>query len=380
MSNIYKQKAEKYKYKYLKLKQAYISEGGSFKNFFKKLFNLITYAPNCTTTPPISLDGLNITQEYIEHGTNIKDIINDNHVGSLLSYNDDIYNKIFEKFIILKKHDPNHKYTSELKYAGNMSKNDFIKFINNKNKKDGNEIYKFIDECHENLKSSKYGYIISTNVGISFDRLGYDDINDNNIKDILISLREGIINFITNIFEEEYILGDINFENMTLKDNKVYFINYGKMHKYTDKDQIKKFADGDNYPYILKRFFKIKENEVNKEYLINFFNDNKVSNPKEYIFSYLNEKTQYNIDEIYEKYIFSIAKNSDIYALSVFINSIFDKTLFNVGKTKKKNTDDTNNTDDLVKNLHVDAIFNKIENYDDLSNRLQQIIDSLPDK
>ena len=42
MSDIYEQKANKYKYKYLKLKKKYIAEGGEPGNWLSDLFTPIT--------------------------------------------------------------------------------------------------------------------------------------------------------------------------------------------------------------------------------------------------------------------------------------------------------------------------------------------------
>jgi hypothetical protein len=370
MSNIYEHKARKYKIKYLKLKKEL--EGGSFKTLLKKLFNSTTYKTNCTTSPPISLDGLNITQEYIKPNTNIKDIINEEHIGNLLSCKDKIYEEEFKKFKKVSEYDPNHTYTSELKFAGLIEKKGL------KDKSKYNSIYNCKNELIDSADINNYGYIISTKVGKTFNILDDNDINENNIKQILQNLKNGIDEFITKLYGKDgedgvdgYILGDIKMENMTLDNNKVYFINYSKMHKYKDKNQVEKFAKESNYPYILKRFFEIKEKNVNKEFLINFFNDNKITNPKDYIFGILKDKEEYNTNEIYEKYILPIARNIDIYALSMFINSILDKNNFIIGQKKSEITDE------LARSLYIDAIYNKIDGPRILSERLQQIINSI---
>jgi hypothetical protein len=395
MSDIYEIKARKYKLKYYKLKKQLEGgflvkkklEGGFLEEFYKYFY---TYNKNCMTKPPISLQGLTLTQEYPElsnQSTQIDlDQFNDReHFGQLLSYKDDIYKKEFNNFKLVNSFDKDLQYTSVLKFAGYMEKQKFIDYIKDKirtiknNKDETYTSYNYMRNCQYTLIDDKdiknYGYIINTYTGIPFNEMKKEDINDQNIIQILKNLKEGIDNFIKPLYNAGYVLGDIKMENMTCKDNKIYFINYSKMHKYEDKYDVKKFAKGDNYSYILPLFFKISEDDnkenVDKEFLMRTFNNGDIDNPQSIIFNDLIKDTMYSINDIYQNYIMPIAINSDIYALSMFIHSIFAEDFFAIGLVIRKITNE------ILQKLHKEAISNQIYGPIDLSNRLQQIIDSI---
>ena len=96
MTDIYKQKARKYKNKYLKLKQEYIAKGGV-------IFRRIS---GCTIIPPPkfsyeTLFKLQISRNYpltsiSDSKSQINSFCNPNNFGRLLSYND--YQKELENF------------------------------------------------------------------------------------------------------------------------------------------------------------------------------------------------------------------------------------------------------------------------------------------
>jgi hypothetical protein len=386
MSDIYEIKARKYKYKYFKLKQEL--EGGfilgksywgeSFVDRLKNFFNLNNQII-CTITPPILLDGLTIIQDYpVNKISSLQDFNNEDHLGHLVTYKNDNYKQELKNFEEVLSIDTMQKYTSVLKFACNMFKDDFLKHIKDKTE----EPYKSIHRCQNKIiddeKTVNYGYIISTNTGKSFNELTEDDINDGNIKQILISLKEGIINFITPLYKNGYVLGDINMDNMTLKKkgNQVYFINYSKMHKYTEQDKVEKFANKDNYSYILKRFFKLKKvyqdkkrenDKISRKELLDYFDIKDPLNPHLKIFTDLKNK-DHEIDEIYNKYILQIAQNSDIYALSMFIVNILKITSDKIHKI----------TLEKAQLLEEDAKSNTIIGPDKLSEKLQEIIELIP--
>jgi hypothetical protein len=92
------------------------------------------------------------------------------------------------------------------------------------------------------------------------------------------------------------------------------------------------------------------------------------------LFEKLNDNVVYDINSIYINYILPIAKNADIYALSWSIYEIFFGILFKNILAYKIVNENTNN---LVKNLLNDALYNTINGPNDLSKRLDQIINSI---
>jgi len=209
--------------------------------------------------------------------------------------------------------------------------------------------------------------------GMPLYKLNNTAINEQNILQILKKLKDGIINTIIPLYNKGYILGNIDFTNISLDYyNNIYFNNQVKYY-YKDKDKVQQFKKENNYPFLLHHFYDINQNKVTKQYLINFYNDYQSDyKPQHLIFQNLDDKEEYNLDEIYDKYILPIAKNIDILALSLFISYILELA------TKSSKDNKYNETYILAKTLYVDAYFNKINGASDLSERLQIIINSIP--
>jgi hypothetical protein len=366
----------------------------------------------CVFSPPLLFNDI-VTQDYpVSSFLDKKFDINNldkNYIGKILSCSKYYYRKELNGYLRVQTIDKESKYTPKLIFAGYMNRLDLISFIqsdlhNIKNNTDLIDTYTCIlNKLNTNYKN--YGYIISTNVGKSFDKIMKSEIDMSRLIIILQSLNEGIDKFIKQLYNKTYLHGDLKLKNITLKDNRVYFIDFGSMHKYKNYEDNYMFSMNYNYPIILKSFYNIKEMkkeknilEINKNELITSMKNefNKIINDNEliynlllsffkypetinqYIESYLNilfenisnEYQLYSIDSIYENYILPIAKNCDIYALSVFIYEIFyghilGKTLVN-RKTKK-----------LVLSLYHDALYNQIDGPGELSKRLENIIKSI---
>jgi hypothetical protein len=232
MEDIYKQKAEKYKYKYLKLKQEL--EGGLIVD-------------GCTTSPPIYFDlekiyvlqkdehlgRLNdieaaknkilIKQDHPDNQTHINKFYDiSSYIGKLMKYEE--YNLALNSLNSLdslknKKPGINLEYTTGIKYAytihkvargGNILKRTYNKWWNI------NELKKKLPNCKIIGKLKNYGYTISENPGESLKdlylELKYLSSEDFNklLNDLIIAI-EG---FIIPLHEAEYILDNIRSDNI----------------------------------------------------------------------------------------------------------------------------------------------------------------------
>ena len=210
-------------------------------------------------------------------------------------------------------------------------------------------------------------------------KLNDNDINEQNIKKFLEKLKKSIDSNIIPLYDNGYILGNINLENISLDYFKnVYFDNQKKYH-YTNKDKVIQIKNENvlyYYPFLLHNFLEIDKdiNFVSKKWLIDIFT-NKIHFNILYIeiFKNLDDKEIYKLDTIYDTYILPIVRNIDIYELSKFINNIF----YIVNGSKKKFLKISNDTYYLINTLTSDALLNKINGPRELSIRLQAIIDSI---
>ena len=247
MTDIYEYKARKYKLKYLKLRRKYIGEGGVIIN-----------------------NGFNIAKRLIEKDDLIKLDIQkqngepyfdniDRFEGILLNVGN--YNKIqlIKKYDLYSYNTPIIKYIGQIIYNYNksiFSRNTKYKIItkyfgeNSISKTENNTYYYMISEV---IKRSDNKNIFNKLLNYDYyqyeinDSFGSYNINYENIKYILNSLKIGIDILITNLYNNNYILDTIDEKNIILKNNKVYFINYSKLqicddnNKYNDIKALAKF-------------------------------------------------------------------------------------------------------------------------------------------
>jgi hypothetical protein len=401
MSDIYKKKARKYKYKYLKLKQEYIGgAGGVIENDTDEV---LQGGAGCVTIIPISLQGLEITQQYPYKTINLEQFSNNKYVGKFMSCADDIYGQEYEnlKLITNNKWDRKHKYTQKLCFAGYVNYQSLITHLETNQKFNlvaciKHKYDKYQGLSFNTITNNNICYLITTKVGTSFEILlnKRPNIINNNIVLILTSLKNGISNFINKLYRENFVLGDINTKNMTYDETqkKVYFIDYGIMHNSTIYNKIKHtyYSYNVNYSLIISMFYyainelpntliskqefiklmKIKNVSIHLLHkyiqdkinylrsLISNFDDiynNYIDTYFSTLPNYINLETE--IDKIYRDYILPIAKNTDIYALCLFIYNIVN--IYNK---------------QFVKQLLIDVIENKINGPIDLSIRLDKII------
>jgi serine/threonine protein kinase len=322
----------------------------------------------------------------------------------------------------IQKFDPRSEYTPKMIFAGYMNRPDLMYFIKKQKNKE-KELTKLYDCLGEKLNINNhkyYGYIISTRVGKSCDKLTTDDINKKNIKQVLTSYSKEIRNFINNLYEKQYVHGDIKTPNMTLKDNKIYFIDFGFTGEYDN------ILEGDpiilgrslnyNYPIILHLFsilYFSKELSfaTTKSKYLTLFNDiinnlekNKqlynvvstliLSHPysifknidavKTYLKKYikqllddnLDDNEFYNINDVYEICFRPIAKNVDIYSLSLVMFHLFYNNIYQPSITLSNYV--SVETLKLISDLFNDALYNQIENPINLADRLDDIIKTIP--
>ena len=268
MNDIYKQKAQKYKYKYLKLK-TYFGEGGIYGEYQQQI-NPHGYPQNINPNPhgyPQNINPnqhgypqhINPNQHQYPHGyqqqnknqqnTFIKTLAeggfgcvfrpplippiilfdntkqkypfppsspdnidferynNKGYVGKLMVSEE--YEKEYKNFNIVRSITKNSNHIPELIFEGtiqNININSDCKLFNFK-------------------PNQKWGYIITSYVG---ERIA-DYINNNNIKLILTNLKDAITSVIKPLNDNGYVHYDINLGNITVKEDKVYFIDFGTL-------------------------------------------------------------------------------------------------------------------------------------------------------
>jgi hypothetical protein len=223
MSNIYEQKARKYKYKYLKLKQEYIGEGGEINNKLCKSIILTSKFQN--------LEVKEIYKSSIFR-KDWKTYINELHTGKLVWGNPF---RFIDNFKIIKQISNYKQYIAKLVYIGKViNKNDLVDGTNKFNKI-CLESEDYLNDIH---------IIIRRNVGITFEDFFISNTNITNevFNVILKSLIDGIKNFIIPLYEKGYVLGSCDKEHLLINNfsnpypyNKYQvFFDYSLLHPNND--------------------------------------------------------------------------------------------------------------------------------------------------
>ena len=373
MNDFYEQKANKYKYKYLKLKNEL--KGGMFKKLLKYIGIDHTDCEQkiYTFSPPIQILSNNISSIYLT----------DEYIGQIMTYDE------YENYIKIKNLDNEYKYTLKNVYENkSINKSDII-----------------IPEYKNCLNANiTYNYIISKKSGKLFSQLEKKNIDKDNIKNILTSLKEGIEKIIKPLYEDKIILGNIKMENMYLDTitNKVYFSDYSKMHTYTDKKKNAVFSANlntninfakPNYSLLLAPFYKLEKDKTDitkkprKDYDKDFLKEHYETNIiiKDHSINDKDRKDAidalnamipfgYNnsLDHFYDHYIKRLAKNTDIYAIVMFIYFIFSNDMFEIGSQIK------DQTKTLINDLYGKVLNNTDEiTIDYLKKKIDEIIESI---
>ena len=373
----------------------------------------------CVFSPPKLITPL-VQQEYPKGGKININQYNDDYVAKILSCEKNVYKKEVNSNMLIKEFDKGGNYTPEMIFAGYMERKVLMDYIKKQRGKNTNtELYNCLYDKLNNNMHQYYGYIISTKVGKSCDNLTIDDINKSNIKDVLTSFSKGIKIFINNLYDKEYLHGDIKIPNMTMKDNKIYFIDFGFTDIYTNI--LKNYpivlsrSLNFNYPIILHLFSILYYNNNNllitkEEYkfllnkiitnlelpeyeqLYNVINTLIVSHQdsifkniqdvKTYLKTYieqlldkLDNNKKYSKKNVYDICFLQIARNVDIYSLSLVMFHMFYNNIYqdNFTLTYLLSSD----TLKLISKLFKDALYNNIKNPLDLANRLDNIINTI---
>lgn len=379
----------------------------------------------CVFSPPKLITSI-VEQEY---PPNDKIDINsdqydDKYVAKILSCEKNAYKKEFASNMLIEIFDNDGNYTPKMIFAGHMdieAIDDFLKKI----KKENIDLYECINPKFKKYRYKHYGYIIYTRVGKSFDNLTTDDINESNIKDVLISFSRGIRNFINKLYEQKYLHGDIKTPNMTIKDNNIYFIDFGLTDEYDkivlDKNNntypiVLTNSTNQNYPIILHLFSivyveQLETFKTNKAEYLELFN-NRITQPvselnpyfiamnnlitsqkysiftniedvKTYLKKYikqllddnLDDNKEYSIKEVYKICFLPIAKNVDIYSLSLVMFHLFYNNIYQRSINLSNYVSDK--TLELISDLFKAALYNQIKDPNDLADRLDEIIKTI---
>ena len=396
----------------------------------------------CIISPPLQFNE-NINIKFPESNISLsKEELNNiftskDYVGKLLSCDSEVFNQEYQEYLKLNAIDPEAKYRSKLIFAAYMTKEELTYQV--EKLKTQEEKQKLLEQedsvqvpvpvlspvqklyyCLKKKKllkyydkpsiSKNYGYIISTRVGKSFKDHELENFNNDQIIKILENLKESIGDIIQKLYNNKLIHGDIKFENMTLDaDLKVYFIDFGFMRKYTDLDY--SITQNHQYPEILNIYFKIKNSDenkpMNKKKLIELLKNEKYQKDKKYsIQSIILNKTKLNyinysrffesidddehdLEYFYTKCFEPIAKNCDIYALSLYIYLLFfnffnDIQPFNYLNTPYKNLYNyfinyfkKKNTINILNVLLINALYNNINGPEELIYYIDKIINSI---
>ena len=243
MNEIYKQKAEKYKNKYLKLKQELYGGDGQYEYEYN----------NCISNPPIyfdlnkfyilknneEFDRLNdkksaegkilIKENYsCDKTININSFLNNyNYVGRLIkSKTNKFYNYDDEYEIELTNTNNNYEIIKSLQILGMLQHIPKIvyacRIINDKSTT-YNALKGFFKNCTKSTNSTRYGYIITKNMGKSINI--YMKISD--LIQFIPNLIDAIRNFIIPLNNASYFLKNIALKNIYWDENrrKVFFNN-----------------------------------------------------------------------------------------------------------------------------------------------------------
>jgi hypothetical protein len=378
----------------------------------------------CVLSPPLILTKI-VKQEFpTDKNINI-DSLNEDYVAKILSCEGGAYLEELESNMLIKQFDKDGNYTPKMIFAGYMNRPELIEYIKTQKNTNTDQELKNIYNCLytklANNEHKYYGYIVYNKVGTSFDKLT-NEINNTNIKPILISLSKAIRNLFNNLYTQGYIHGDFKLPNMTLKGNKVYIIDFGFTQPY-DKYGVLNSSINTNYPIMLNilgilDLEKPKNFKATKAEYIRMFNevinncvarriptvegahelhrdiysnlarvipkyvgpsapfksyDDMIYYVNDFISIILEPMKTYEEDTIkgiFGKYFLDIARNIDVYAASLVIYQIFNY-YSSVKKSVKPEISQ------LTSQLLYDAFINGIEGPVDLADRLDLIISEI---
>jgi hypothetical protein len=374
MNNIYKNKYEKYKNKYILLKQE-IQEGGLLKF-------IGSGTSGCLICPPPAMSAMSAMSAIPKNDNSFKisDFSFDNqndceYVGKILAIKEqgskgDSYEDELEQFLKIKKLDPNGDYTPQLMYANIHTKDELLKNIKNikpeditpipyTDKDQNSESEKAYKCINEKITNDRYGYIISKYTGKSLlDKYnGIIETNMQKLKEFLIKFKE-LFSFIKILYDNSFLHLDIKIDNITVKENennKLYLIDFGRTVELKDNDKKKynkiiNLLKENHYMYSFepkiyynllfnKKFNKELNEELSFKELINYIEENFKSliDPYDY-----NSKDEDTYMDILKKILDKININTEDQK-EYFINYLeecYSKFCYNKFKLLAKNVEE----------------------------------------
>jgi len=367
MYRINKNKYEKYKNKYILLKQK-IQEGGNLKY-------IGAGASGCLICPPIKPIEIKPDNQTNYNSDLSFDEINDcKYVGKILAIRSnaerdlDSYENELRQLKIIKDLDENGVYTPKLIYANIHTKVELLNIL----KKDVNvdvDAY-LISECvNDKIKEMPYyGYIVSKHTGISLDQKYNYNVPDTDVRKLNKFLEKfnELLKFIKILYDKNFLHLDIKIDNITIKeeeDDKLYLIDFGrtlKLIKETDFDKIiNSFLRQQHYMYsfepkifynLLKYYTEKKINEISFQELIQHITSS---------FKILRYPYDYTSPYIYE--ILKKVFDSDIfkYQKEYLIQYIHDCEYKYINTPKNKKQFFNDNKNDFLKDNFPDLKLNE---------------------
>jgi hypothetical protein len=386
MNDIYKQKAEKYKNKYLKLKQELY--GGA----------------KCTFDLPIDYKGkekkilfdksnqsnkINIDIEYPEINNTFDNFnkynIKENN-GQILKYKDylNILNNFKSKLEIINKINLDNTHVQNIELACKI----YYKYINYSLipfRTKTNYFNVIFSECKYDNNEKEYGYII---------RKKKEEINTlEKYIEFINNLRNAIEKFIKPLHNAGYVLSNIDASDIIWYGKKVYF-NIERMKINDDKNiDIKglldyilnyfKFDLNDNYYYtnkVLKKFSNMPiniddlldyilnsiEELINYDKKINFWNNKNEKIMNKIYEDYESSGSTFKYKDIHEQY----GENSE-YEYSQYVNNYIkenkEKYLSEINEIEIINNERQLLENDLLTFLKKNKYFSNLNNLKDLN-------------
>jgi serine/threonine protein kinase len=369
MNNIYKNKYEKYKNKYILLKQK-IQEGGLLKFIGSGTSGcLICPPPAMSAMSAISAIPKNDNSFKISDFSFDKYKLNNNeceYVAKILAIQEeqsqgDKYEDELEQILKIQKLDPDGKYTPQLIYADIHTKKELQEIIKPddiaqiaqiayNSDSDSDKAYKCIND---KIESNEFGYIISKHTGISL--LAKYVVNETietdmqKLKEFLIKFKE-LFSFIKILYDNSFLHLDIKIDNITVKENennKLYLIDFGRTVELKDNDKYNKIINllkQNHYMYsfepkIYYNLLKKLNEELSFKELINYIEENFKSliDPYDY-----NSKDEDTYMDILKKILDKININTEDQK-EYFINYLeecYSKFCYNKFKLLAKNVEE----------------------------------------
>jgi hypothetical protein len=299
MDYIYNKKYQKYKQKYLLLKQLILEGGGDHKFIGEGAFG-------CVFCPPINFLNINIIEGFPYYNSSFQNYNNCEYIGKILStgvessdgrYTQDSYQSELQQIKKIKKLDPNGDYTPELIHA-NVYNSEVLKdpYLNNFNNYINKDNYHKLIEClNKKININKFGYIISKNTGKTLESKYNSITPENNIENLKNFLKNFciLLQFIKILYDKNYLHLDIKMDNITIKeeeDGKLYLIDFGRFTKIdnTNYRNIIRLlrTNHDMYSFEPKIYSSLMSKSISKQSFLDFKRDVKKKNFDELIQPY----------------------------------------------------------------------------------------------